>query len=214
MGFFVAGGFSPTVSAVPMPISGGQIVDGEGCTTTNCSTVVYLLTAPAAGTGSLELDTGLGTLDFSFTVTLSNFDAVGSDDNGVTSIDFENLVYTGSVNVTETSPDLWSLNPNQTGEVSGTFSPNGAGSDGAVAVAQSLLTGSCSVSGLFFCGITFNTVADFNIGVAGQTRPPLLALAEPPGSGAGDGGAGRDAAGGPGRPPTAPARRAEARGQF
>jgi hypothetical protein len=132
---------------------------------------VYVLDSIAAAAGTITLNTGAGTLDFSIDVASSVWNAVGGSDNGTSSIEFVNTNYSGSVTVTQTLPNNYSVDAGQFAAVAGDLTPTGGASDASFSATQSLLSGECVVSGASVsCGLLFGEILDFNFLVNGQGR--------------------------------------------
>ena len=169
-------------NAQALPVTGGGVASGSGCVQfTSCPNLpagsagglgaVYVLESIAAASGTLTLNTGAGTLDFSIDVASSVWNAASGSDNGTSSIEFVNTNYSGSVAVTQTLPNNYSVDAGQFAAVAGDLTPTGGASDPNFSAAQSLLSGECVLSGASVsCGLLFAEIVDFNFLVNGQGR--------------------------------------------
>jgi hypothetical protein len=130
---------------------------------------VYELEAPGAPvSGSFGL-TGL-TLDFSITLASAHLPAIGGSDGGVTSVEFSNVTYSGSVTVVDTLNGFYSVT-DQSAAVAGTLIPTGAGIPAAFDLPSVNTTGQCDSTGnVFTCGLTFGAGTPFPVEVNGTTR--------------------------------------------
>ncbi len=164
------------VSATTILTSGSGLDLAVGCTDSSCfdfsappTVVLYNLSASAPVSGTFGI-TGL-TLDFSIDLAAAN---LTGPDGAVTSVDFSNVNYLGSVSVVDQGSGNFFIG-SQTASMSGTLTPNGAGSPvdfgqlpgPALAVAVS---GNCNTAGnLLSCGLIFGTNG-FELGVNGNQR--------------------------------------------
>jgi hypothetical protein len=162
-------------SASALPVGTASVGGGQGCVVSDCTGAsdprLSWGSSSGAGTGTLDLDTGLLTLSFSITLPSSTFlPSSGPSDNGVTQLDFTNVTYAGSGSVLPLGGGLYLISGGSA-SISGTQAPTGAGSAGLFAASDSLLSGSCTdIAGTVFCGIVFSADNDFNFVVNGQTR--------------------------------------------
>lgn len=155
--------------AQALPVGTAAVGGGRGCADSACTQIRYLWSSSSgAGSGSLTLDGGAGTLSFSITLPGSVFPASGGSDGGVTSVSFSNVTYAGSATVSG-GPANFSITGGSA-TISGTQTPSGAGLGGPFAVANSLLSGSCNVGANVTCGIIFSSLNDFSFSVNGQPR--------------------------------------------
>jgi len=156
-------------AAQALPVSTAAVGGGRGCANSACTQIRYMWSSSSGtGSGSLTLDGGAGTLDFSITLPGSLFLAMPSPDNGVTQISFSDVTYTGSATLSG-GPATFSITGGSA-TISGTQTPSGAGTAGLFSAADSLLSGSCNVGANITCGIIFSSLNDFSFDVNGQTR--------------------------------------------
>ena len=151
--------------------SGNSGLDiASGCADSGCFTPLYEdLTSSGTVSGTVEI---IGsTLSFDILLDGANLAATGGD-GPVTSIDFQNFNYVGSIGVTLDASNNYIVGGGQTATVSGTVLANGAGSAGSVAGNTVLVTGLCSGSpGTDLqCGLIFGPLLDFSADVNGNTR--------------------------------------------
>ena len=170
------------VQAQAVPVTGGGVASGSGCVQFSvCPNLpagsagglgaVYVLDSIAAATGSIDLNALAGTLVFSIDVASSVWNAASGSDNGTSSIEYINTNYSGSVSVTETLPNNYSIDAGQFGGVAGDLTPTGGASDPNFSAVQSLLSGGCVVTGgSTTCALLFNELLDFNFLVNAQGR--------------------------------------------
>jgi len=170
--------------AFALPVAAGGVASGSGCVQfSGCPNLpagsagglgaVYVLSAVAPATGgTLDLDIGLGTLDFDIDVASSLWNSVAASDNGTTAIEFVNTNYSGTVTVTNTLPNTYSVDAGQfLGGIAGDLTYTGGGGDASFAATQALVSGECVVSGASVtCGLLFAEFLDFNFLVNGQVR--------------------------------------------
>jgi hypothetical protein len=165
------------VSAITILTSGSALDVAVGCTDASCFdfgpppplVVLYNLSASAPVSGTFGI-TGL-TLDFSIDLAAAN---LTGPDGLVTSVDFSNVNYLGSVSVVDEGSGNFSI-ATQTASIFGTLTPNGAGSP--VVFGQSPdpllpvdISGSCNAAGnVLTCGLIFGT-GGFDLNVNGNQR--------------------------------------------
>jgi hypothetical protein len=163
------------VSAITILTSGSALDLAVGCTDNSCfdfvppPVVVYNLSASAPVSGTFGI-TGL-TLDFSIVLAAANLTSI---DGAITSVDFSNVNYLGSVSVVDGGSGNFSI-ATQTASMSGTLTPNGAGSP--VVFGQSPdpllpvdVSGTCNAAGnILTCGLIFGT-GGFDLIVDGNQR--------------------------------------------
>jgi hypothetical protein len=156
-------------AAHALPVSGGAVGSGRGCTNAAC-TVQTLTFSSSVGpaSGSLDLNGGAGTLSFSITIPTTTFLPVAANDNGVTQLVFSNVTYTGSGTVSGGGGSFTITGGSAA--ISGTQTPSDAGTAGPFSATSSLISGVCSVGVSTLCGIIFDTDDDFSFAVNGQTR--------------------------------------------
>ncbi|HEB88411.1 MAG TPA: PEP-CTERM sorting domain-containing protein [Deltaproteobacteria bacterium] len=137
----------------------------EGCTSASCFlSSVFSLQAPSQVTGSIDL---VGNT-LSFSIDLAGPATLVGSDGPVTSVDFTNLNYSGSVVVTPISGGV--AFSDQATTVSGTLTPNGAGSPIAFNISGVNTTGNCSTGASLVCGLQFGAGVGFAIHVNGNPR--------------------------------------------
>lgn len=166
--FFVG----PASAISIIPSSSGLDV-AVGCLDSSCFSfsgpLLYNLTASAPVSGSFGI-TG-STLDFSIDLTTANL--VGPD-GAVTSVDFSGVQYVGSVSVFDEGSGNFSV-ATQAAGISGTLTPNGAGSpvvfDFQALVNPINVSGLCTAAGSSLtCGLIFGSGVAFEIDVNGNPR--------------------------------------------
>ncbi|GEM_PF-6103867 len=115
------------------------------------------------------LDIASGTLTFDITLASAN---LSGPDGPVTSVDFSNVTYAGSVAVTLDGSNNYTVDGGQTGSVTATLTPNGAGSPTNINASTVLVTGVCSGTpgSSLQCGLIFGPLSDFSADVNGNTR--------------------------------------------
>ena len=157
-------------SALTIDSGNSGLDQGAACSDTSCLPALYNLTASAPITGDVEI--AGATLSFNIQLSSANFQALGGGDGAVTSIDFSNVVYSGSVTVSLDASNNYVIDLGQTAAVSGTVTPTGAGSASAIAGSMVLVTGLCSGTpgSALQCGLVFGPMVDFSADVNGNTR--------------------------------------------
>jgi hypothetical protein len=162
-----------TLAAGPahaLSVSLASLGGGQGCTDAACTDPTLTWTL-SSGNGSGTLDLTGTTLTFSITLPGAAFTAIGGNDNGVTQLDFTNVTYAGSANLTDYGGGFFAIDSGSA-SVSGTQTPTGAGAAGAFSALDALLAGSCIDvgAGTLDCGIIFGADNDFDFAVNGETR--------------------------------------------
>jgi len=167
-------GFSAGPAAAIPIIPGSSGLDvAVGCVDSSCFSfsgpLLYNLSASAPVSGSFGI-TGT-TLDFSIDLTAANL--VGPD-GAVTSVDFTGVNYIGSVSVVDQGSGNFSISTQSAG-ISGTLTPNGAGSpvafDFQPLVNPVNVSGSCALAGnVLQCGLIFGSGVAFEIDVNSNPR--------------------------------------------
>lgn len=159
---------APAAGALQIDPGNSGLDMGFGCETSGClgsSDPIFNLDASAPVSGSISLSGNV--LSFSIDLALATF---SGPDGAVSALEFSNLTYSGSVTVSPLGGFLV-VDGAQTGAVSGTITPIGAGSPVALDATNVLVTGSLnSTPGSIFGGLTFGPLADFSAEVNGQTR--------------------------------------------
>jgi hypothetical protein len=155
-----------------IPESSGLDV-AVGCLDSSCASfsgpLLYNLSASAPVSGSFGI-TGT-TLGFSIDLAAANL--IGPDSE-VTSVDFSNVHYVGSVSVVDQGSGQFSI-ATQSAGISGTLTPNGPGSpvafDFQALVNPVNISGSCTAAGnTLQCGLIFGSGVAFEVGVNGNQR--------------------------------------------
>ncbi len=157
-------------SALAIDPSNSGLDQAAGCSDSLCFSTIYDdLTSSGALTGDIEISGS--TLTFNIVLASANLAATGGD-GPVTSIDFTSVVYSGSVSVTPDVSDNYIVDSGQTATVSGTVTPNGAGSASGIVASTVLITGLCSGTpgSDLQCGFVFGPQMDFAADVNGNTR--------------------------------------------
>lgn len=162
---------NPISAAIDIIPSSSGLDVAVGCTDSSCfdfggpPVVLYNLSASAPVSGSFDL-TGTS-LDFS--ITLASANLIGPD-GSVTSVDFTGVNYVGLVSVIDQGSGNYSI-PSQTAGISGTLTPNGAGSPNVFNLPSVALSGSCATAGnLLTCGLIFGSGNAFELDVDGNPR--------------------------------------------
>ena len=177
------GGLITVIAALAFsagPASAISIIPGSsgldvavGCLDSSCFSfsgpLLYNLSASAPVSGTFGI-TG-ATLDFSIDLAAANL--VGPD-GAVASVDFTDVNYTGSVSVVDQGSGNFSI-ATQSAGISGTLTPNGAGSpvafDFQALVNPVNVSGSCALAGnVLQCGLIFGSGVAFEIDVNGNPR--------------------------------------------
>jgi hypothetical protein len=143
-----------------------SLSQGAGCADSLCATEIYSLAAPAPVSGSIALSGN--TLNFSIDLAAASFDG---PDGAVSSVDFSNVNYSGSVTLSPSVGSNYSVDGGQMASITGTLTPIGAGSQTAINATMALVTGTCTGdASSLVCGLIFGAVADFNADVNGNER--------------------------------------------
>lgn len=166
--------FTSVANALVIDETNSGLDQGAGCADTSCLPPLYDLTASAPVTGELDIVSGPGgalTLEFDIDLAGANFTALGGGDGAVTSVDFSNVNYVGSVAVTQGSAG-YTVDFGQVASITGMLTPNGAGSPSTIDASMALVSGICSGTpgSNLFCGLLFGPAADFTASVDGNTR--------------------------------------------
>lgn len=156
-------------NAASFVIGSGGVDVGEACSSTLCGPdkLYDLSTLPEAPlSGSVNTD---GPLVFSLTASSIVLSVTGGPDNGVETLEFQNVTFSGSVPV---FAGTLVVQPGQTANVAGTLVQAGAGIGtipGPINI-DVRVTGSCLEGGAnLTCGLTFGT-ADFVQSIQGADR--------------------------------------------
>jgi hypothetical protein len=131
---------------------------------------IYDLDASAPLSGSFDL-TGGTTLDFSINLASATLSVVSGPDGGVTSVEFFDVTFSGSVAVVLEPSGVYSVT-DQAANVSGTLIPTGAGSPVVFNLSGVNTSGPCNdAPGLSLtCGLIFGVGTPMEIEVNGQPR--------------------------------------------
>lgn len=140
---------------------------GMGCRDAGCFDVSLLLQGSPALTGDLDVDPTALLVDFDMTLALATFMPMGGSDNGVTSLQFQNVRYQGAASLV-LEGSSWRITGGSA-NISGAAVPSGAGSPTAINVTTAI-SGSCQIgASAATCGIIFSS-DQFAVQVNGQTR--------------------------------------------
>ena len=154
-------------------ISSGSLGSARGCTDPACANRTLNLVMPNPTlAGTLTFNATTLQLEFDITLASAMFtpaSGLGGADNGVTSLEFQNVRYRGTGSLLFlASTQTWMISGGTT-DVDGTAVPTGAGSPSTIDVTSSI-SGSCAQgAGLTTCGIILNS-PQFAVQVNGATR--------------------------------------------
>jgi hypothetical protein len=131
---------------------------------------VYDLDDPAPLSGTFDL-TGGTTLDYSINLASATLSVLSGTDGGVTSVEFSNGTFSGSVSVALETSGLYSVT-DQPSTVSGTLIPTGSGLPVAFNLSGVNTSGTCNdAPGLSLtCGLVFGAGTPMEIEVNGVPR--------------------------------------------
>jgi hypothetical protein len=149
-------------------ITSGSIGNGRGCTDPACTNVTFNLQSGSSGpvSGALSIDVPTVQLEFDLTLASAVFNAAGGADNGVTSLLFENVRYTGTATLMALGPS-W-LITGGTAQITGTVTPTPGSPDPFSTSAA--VSGQCQQSGGgTVCGIIFSST-QYTLEINGATR--------------------------------------------
>lgn len=164
--FFFASG----AQALSIDSSNSGLDQAQGCSTPGCFSPIYDdLTSSGLLSGTLDITAG--TLTFDIALASANLAATAGD-GPVTSIDFANVAYTGAVAVSLDGSNNYTVDGGQVAAITGSVTPNGAGSASSLAATMVLVTGVCSGTpgDSLQCGLIFGPLSDFSADVNGNTR--------------------------------------------
>ena len=158
---------TPALSLTIAPAVSG-LDQANGCASAACFPFnsIFSLPTPSPVSGTFDI---VGTT-LTFSIDLAGPATLVGNDGLVTSVDFTNVNYSGSFSVVPGVADFSFTDQSST--VSGTLTPNGAGSAVAFNIAGVNTTGSCTGTPgtSLVCGFQFGAGAGFAIDVNGNQR--------------------------------------------
>ncbi len=174
-----------TAQALSIDPGNSGLDQASGCEDVSCLTTLYTLSASAPISGEIDI-TG-STLSFDIDLPAATLIALNGGDGLVTSLDLFDVRYLGNISVTLDASNNYLVDLGQVATVSGTVSPNGAGSPTLFSGSNVLVTGLCSGTpgNTLQCGLIFGPLLDFTASVNGNTRyfsnsiDALAAIPEP-----------------------------------
>jgi hypothetical protein len=155
-------------------ITSGSIGNGRGCTDPACTNVTFNLQNGSSGavSGALSINVPAVQLEFDLTLASAILLAAGGNDNGVTSLLFENVRYMGTASLMNLGPS-WIITGG-TAQITGTVTPTldpiyGPGAPSPFSTSAAV-SGQCQESGGgTVCGIIFSST-QYTIEINGATR--------------------------------------------